>query len=716
MLAVGETLEVTISGATYTVTPAGNGDWSLDLSTASPTTGTLTPLTAGTIYTVTARVSDRSGNSTSDTSANELTVYAPPAIITSGTEISGGLDRTEASSDGGTTVRVSIANTGVIAGNAIQLRWGNQDIPSAAITDADISNGYVDIVVPTATITAVTAAGAPATVPLVAKLLSTPNSTSPLATSGTTNIQVSLTAPTIALTSSTSTIQNGGTATITFTLSEASKDFESTDVTVSGGTLTNFSGVTGFGDLANGFTKYTATFTSNSTANGVISVASSKFSDASGYYFNSDGSDANNTVTLSNLVAALNTARMSWEVGVTDSGYWNGDPTQGGAGRASDLTLNGSLAGTGLSSVTVYYYQDSNLLGTVTWNGGLQRFGGNFSNTTGTTLSAKAFVNGAFYTFANGRAGTEWNTVITVDSTSPLAIDLNGDGIQTTGLDSSVCFDLNVTGSLQRTGWLDGKDAFLVLDANQNGQIDNGSELFGNRTLLADGTPASDGWQALAQHDDNGDGTIDAQDRIFSALQLWVDSNRNGLAEGGELTSVIASAIRSLSLSYVDSQIEQNGNILDGQGKVWLADGRSAAMTDVWFTLAQSGSQESTQHESIQLESIKLESAGFESASLDATMLWNVSGTASGADAITGVAPGEPSTPSMSSSGRIQSRRINQESVTMLLSAPRQPLVCSLGRGEIDSPGADVHLGYAFQSQAHPIQPPLIQEGYSTVL
>ncbi len=83
----------------------------------------------------------------------------------------------------------------------------------------------------------------------------------------------------------------GDTATITFTLSEASSNFIQSDVTVSGGSLTNFSG---------SGTSYSATFTptNNSTANGVISVASGTFTDTAGNA-NTDGSDANNIVTFS---------------------------------------------------------------------------------------------------------------------------------------------------------------------------------------------------------------------------------------------------------------------------------------------------------------------------------------------------------------------------------------------------------------------------------
>ena len=99
------------------------------------------------------------------------------------------------------------------------------------------------------------------------------------------------TPPTIAISSSQSSLSIGQTATLTFAISESVSDFVVGDITVSGGTLSNF--------LGSG-TSYTATFTpaANSTASGAISVASGTFSDAAGN-FNLDGSDANNAVSMS---------------------------------------------------------------------------------------------------------------------------------------------------------------------------------------------------------------------------------------------------------------------------------------------------------------------------------------------------------------------------------------------------------------------------------
>ena len=97
--------------------------------------------------------------------------------------------------------------------------------------------------------------------------------------------------PTITISSDVTSLKAGETATLTFMLSESSSDFIATDVSISGGALSSFSG---------SGTSYSSTFTpsADSTTNAVISVASTKFSNAAGNT-NSDGSDSNNTVTLS---------------------------------------------------------------------------------------------------------------------------------------------------------------------------------------------------------------------------------------------------------------------------------------------------------------------------------------------------------------------------------------------------------------------------------
>ncbi|HIC97171.1 MAG TPA: hypothetical protein EYP11_02070 [Aquificaceae bacterium] len=77
-LAAGETLTVEVAGATYTVVPDGSGNWSLDTGTAVATSGTFAPNTGGTngltANEVVATATDGAGNSSTDTTNNELTI------------------------------------------------------------------------------------------------------------------------------------------------------------------------------------------------------------------------------------------------------------------------------------------------------------------------------------------------------------------------------------------------------------------------------------------------------------------------------------------------------------------------------------------------------------------------------------------------------------------------------------------------------------------
>ncbi|MBI5780046.1 MAG: putative Ig domain-containing protein [Rhodocyclales bacterium] len=166
---------------------------------------------------------------------------------------------------------------------------------------------------------------------------------------------------------------------------------------------------------------------------------------------------------------------------------------------------------------------------------------------------------------------------------SPVALDLDGDGIETVPVANGVLFDHAADGFAERSGWVGRDDGLLVRDFNSNDAIDSGRELFGSETLLANGSKAANGFDALREIDTNGDGVIDANDAAFSELRVWKDANSNGRTDTGELLTLTEAGVQSVNLAYTNSSyVDAYGNAHKQVGSYTTADGQTRAATDVW--------------------------------------------------------------------------------------------------------------------------------------
>lgn len=169
-------------------------------------------------------------------------------------------------------------------------------------------------------------------------------------------------------------------------------------------------------------------------------------------------------------------------------------------------------------------------------------------------------------------------------ATPPIVLDLNGNGITSTSLDGSdAYFDYDGNGRRELTAWSEKDDALLAVDRNNDGVINNGSELFGTYSKLADGSNASDGYIALSAYDSNNDKVIDVNDAKFNDLRLWQDANQNGKSEAGELKTLTEMGVTSLSLNGSSAISQENGNTISGETTFSTATGTTGVMRDVWF-------------------------------------------------------------------------------------------------------------------------------------
>lgn len=154
-----------------------------------------------------------------------------------------------------------------------------------------------------------------------------------------------------------------------------------------------------------------------------------------------------------------------------------------------------------------------------------------------------------------------------VQKSDPLVLDLDDDGIEVSSIENGRSFDINADGVKDQTSFVFGGDAFLALDRNNNGSIDDGSELFGDQN------GAADGFLELSKFDNNNDSRIDSSDPIFDKLLLFDGLRTFTLNQAG------VSTINTVLNSTPGQEI--NGNQQLGYSSFLRQDGSSGKVSDL---------------------------------------------------------------------------------------------------------------------------------------
>lgn len=135
----------------------------------------------------------------------------------------------------------------------------------------------------------------------------------------------------------------------------------------------------------------------------------------------------------------------------------------------------------------------------------------------------------------------------------PLVINWNGSAAELTG--QKISFDLDMDGKEDQISFVKPGNGFLVLDKNEDGRINNGSELFGP-TL-------GNGFQELAIHDEDQNGWMDENDQIFNKLRIWTKDD----AGNDRLFALGKAGVGAIYLGHADTpfQIKDTSNELHGK-------------------------------------------------------------------------------------------------------------------------------------------------------
>ncbi len=146
--------------------------------------------------------------------------------------------------------------------------------------------------------------------------------------------------------------------------------------------------------------------------------------------------------------------------------------------------------------------------------------------------------------------------------TDPLALNYDGKGVALT--DEKYTFDLNSDGEAENISFVKQGSGFLVLDKNQNGQVDDGSEMFGPAT--------NNGFLELKAYDLDNNDWIDEKDAIFYQLNLWtkdeIGADTLSTLQENDIGAIYLNTAQTQLAMGDNGQLKETGVYLKENGEV----------------------------------------------------------------------------------------------------------------------------------------------------
>ena len=176
-------------------------------------------------------------------------------------------------------------------------------------------------------------------------------------------------------------------------------------------------------------------------------------------------------------------------------------------------------------------------------------------------------------------------------TTPPIVFDLDGDGLELVSYDTStVHFDMDEDGVVERTGWIGADDGMLVLDRNGNGTIDSLSEI----SFADDAAGAISDLEGLRAFDSNANGFFDSGDESFGNFSIWRDANQDGISQQDELFTLADLGIVNINLTFNPTGEEPGGadNVIYATTDYLRSDGTTGTVGDVFLTFDPSDVEE----------------------------------------------------------------------------------------------------------------------------